>query len=214
MEAKRLAQTNSACRRVDPRDRRVNNCGPMKSTVYLILFRGVGGKTQLPTQALREKLSEAGFENVATYINSGNAIVRSRLSRKSVIAAIAKICREHFTFDKAIFAPTLAEWQEVVARNPFAKFAASAPTTVHAALLESAPRVENVERIQACAVKGEAIEVVENVAYLHTPHGFGTSKMAAKFDAWIGVTNTARNWNTVLKLAELGRAAETADAKK
>jgi uncharacterized protein (DUF1697 family) len=180
----------------------------MKPTVYLILFRGVGGKTQLPVKDLREKLTEAGFENVATYINSGNAIVRSRMSRKKVIAAIADLCRAQFGFEKAIFAPTLAEWDEVIARNPFAKVATNAPTTVHAALLASAPAAENVERVRACAVKGEEIEIVESVAYLHTPHGFGTSQMAAKFDAWIGVTNTARNLNTVLKLAELGRAAQ------
>ena len=179
----------------------------MKPVVYLILFRGVGGKTQLPVQALREMLTEAGFENVATYINSGNAIVRSGLNRKQVIATIAALCRTHFAFDKAIFAPTLAEWDEVMAHNPFAKAASNAPTTVHAALLESTPKPEDVERIRACAVKGEEIEVIKGVAYLHTPHGFGTSKMAVKFDQWIGVTNTARNWNTVLKLAELGRAA-------
>jgi uncharacterized protein (DUF1697 family) len=180
----------------------------MKSTVYFILFRGVGGKTQLPTKALREKLTKAGFENVATYINSGNAIVRSRLSRKQVIATIAKLCRAEFGFDKAIFAPTLTEWDAVIARNPFAKAAASAPTTVHAALLENAPKVEDIERIRALAVKSEDLKVLEGVAYVHTPNGFGTCKMAEKFDKWIGVTNTARNWNTVLKLAELGRAAE------
>lgn len=180
----------------------------MPRTVYLILFRGVGGKTQLPVQLLREKLTAAGFENVATYINSGNAIVRSGLSRKKVGATIAGLCREHFHFDKAIFTPTLAEWDEVIARNPFAHAAAGAPTTVHAALLEETPKPENVERIRACAVKGEAIQVIDGVAYLHTPNGFGTCKMAEKFDAWIGVTNTARNWNTVLKLAELGRVAE------
>ena len=180
----------------------------MKRTVYLILFRGVGGKTQLPVQALREKLTGAGFENVATYINSGNAIVRNRLSRKHVIATITELCRAEFGFDKAIFAPTLAEWDELIARNPFAKAAANTPTAVHAALLEGAPKVKDVERIRACAVKGEDIKVVEGVAYLHTPNGFGTCKMAEKFDKWIGVTNTARNWNTVLKLAELGRTAE------
>lgn len=179
----------------------------MQATVYLILFRGVGGKTQLPVQALRERLAEAGFENVATYINSGNAIVRSRLTRKKVIATIAELCRDHFAFDKAIFAPTLAEWEALIARNPFAKAAASAPTTVHAALLESAPSDADVERVRACASGGEAIEVIDGVAYLHTPHGFGKCKMAEKFDKWIGVTNTARNWNTVLKLAELGRLA-------
>jgi uncharacterized protein (DUF1697 family) len=180
----------------------------MKRTVYLILFRGVGGKTQLPTQALREKLTETGFENVATYINSGNAVVRSRMSRKKVIATVAELCRKQFNFDKAIFAPTLAEWDDLIARNPFARTAANAPTTVHAALLESAPKTEDIERVRACAVKGEEIQVIEGVAYLHTPHGFGRSKMAEKFDKWIGVTNPARNWNTVLKLAELGRAAE------
>ena len=82
------------------------------------------------------------------------------------------------------------------------------PTTVHAALLEGTPKQEDVERIRACAVKGEDLKVVERVAYVHTPNGFGTCKMAEKFDKWIGVTNTARNWNTVLKLAELGRVAE------
>jgi uncharacterized protein (DUF1697 family) len=176
-------------------------------TVYLILFRGVGGKTQLPTKLLRAKLSEAGFEQVTTYINSGNAIVRSQWTRKKVIATIAELCRAHFDFEKAIFAPTLDEWDDLIARNPFAKTVKDAPTFVHAALLARAPKAEDIERVRACAVKGEALKVVGCVAYLHTPHGFGRSKMAQKFDPWIGVTNTARNWNTVLKLAELGRAA-------
>jgi uncharacterized protein (DUF1697 family) len=180
----------------------------MKPTVYLVLFRGVGGKTQLPVQALRERLAVAGFEKVATYINSGNAIVRSRMGRKQVIATIAELCRRHFGFDKAIFAPTLAEWDGLIERNPFMKAATDAPTTVHAALLEKTPRTEDFERIRACAVKGEDIKVIEGVAYLQTPNGFGRSKLAEKFDPWIGVTNTARNWNTILKLAELGRAAE------
>ena len=180
----------------------------MKRTVYLILFRGVGGKTQLPTQALREKLTEAGFQNVATYINSGNAIVCSRMNRNKVIAAIAELCRKHFRFDKAIFAPTLAEWHSIIKSNPFPKAVEDAPTTVHAVLLGSAPKAEDVARIRACAVKGEAIEVSGGIAYLHTPHGFGSSRMREKFDQWIGVTCTARNWNTVRKLAELGAAAE------
>lgn len=179
----------------------------MKSTVYLLLFRGVGGKTQLPTKPLREKLTEAGFENVATYINSGNAIVRSRMSRAKVISTVAEICRVEFGFDKAIFAPTLCEWDDLIAQNPFPAATAEAPTTVHAALLDGVPTPENLERLRTCAEAGEEIKVIGNIAYLHTPHGFGKSKLAEKFDKWIGVTNTARNWNTVLKLAELGEKA-------
>lgn len=179
----------------------------MKDTIYLILFRGVGGKTQLPTQALRQKLTEAGFENVSTYINSGNAIVRSRLSQKKVLAEITEMCRKEFKFEKAIFAPTLSDWEDLIACNPFPEAGSNAPTTLHAAILDDQPTAEDVERVRACAVNGEGIEVLGRIAYLHTPHGFGKSKLAEKFDKWIGVTNTARNWNTVLKLAELGHAA-------
>lgn len=76
-------------------------------TAFILLFRGVGGPTPLPTAPLREALTEAGFENVATYINSGNAVLRSHLSREKVVAAVGEICRDRFGFTKAILAPTL-----------------------------------------------------------------------------------------------------------
>lgn len=174
--------------------------------VYIILFRGVGGATQLPVASLRAALLEAGFENVATYINSGNAVVKSRLGRAKVIESIAEICTVRFGFTKAILAPTLAEWREVVAKNPFPA-AVATPKFLHAAMLESEPAKEKIAALKALAVDGEGIEVIGNVAYLYTPQGFGTSKLAAKFDKGLGVVNTARNWNTVLKLLELAGKA-------
>ena len=174
-------------------------------TVYILLFRGVGGATQLPTAPLRQALSEAGFENVATYINSGNAVLRSGLSREKVIASVAKICDDGFGFTKAIYAPTLAEWEALLTNNPFPAFKEG--KHLHAAILAGVPAREAIERLRGYAVEGEAIEVVGRVAYLHTPHGFGTSKLAVKFDKGIGVENTARNWNTVLRLLELAKKA-------
>ncbi len=49
---------------------------PKPRAVYILLFRGAGGATQLTVAPLREALTGAGFENVATYINSGNAVAR------------------------------------------------------------------------------------------------------------------------------------------
>jgi len=74
-------------------------------------------------------------------------------------------------------------------------------------VLAETPRKEAVVRLRAFATASKGIEVVGRVAYLHTPAGFGTSKLAEKFDKGIGVTNSARNWNTVLKLMELVRKA-------
>lgn len=180
-----------------------------RETVYIILFRGVGGATQLPTKPLREALTKAGFENVATYINSGNAVLKSGLSREKTVASVALICSRKFGFGKAIYAITLAEWSELIAGNPFPD-AVAIPKFLHAAVLGARPDEAKVEALRAFASRDERIAVVGQVTYLHTPQGFGTSKLAEKFDKGIGVPNTARNWNTVLKLHELAGAAAAA----
>jgi len=179
---------------------------PRAKTAYVLLFRGVGGATQLPTAPLREALTGAGLENVATYINSGNAVLRSHLPREKVIASVAEICKSHFGFTKAILAATLEEWSALISNNPFPQ-AVATPTCLHAAVLAEKPAEEAVSRLRGFAAEGGGIEVVGNVAYLHTPAGFGRSKLAEKFDKGIGVVNSARNWNTVLKLMELVRKA-------
>ena len=173
-----------------------------------MLFRGVGGATQLPTKSLREALTAAGFGNVATYINSGNAVLKSSLSREKTIASVANTCKREFGFDKDIYAITPAEWSDLIARNPFPE-AVAVPKFLHAAVLAAKPDQAKVEALQAFAGKGERIAVVGKVAYLHTPEGFGTSKLAVKFDKGIGVPNTARNWNTVLKLKELAEKVDS-----
>ena len=175
-------------------------------TTYLLLFRGVGGATQLPVAPLREALTKAGFKNATTYINSGNALVRSALSREETIAKVAAICKKKFGFDKPIFAPTAAEWEAVIANDPFPHKAEG--KHVHAALLAKSPASADIKALLSLAVGREDLQVVKDVAYIHTPNGFGTSKFAAKFDKGIGVVNTARNWNTVLKMHELANGLD------
>ncbi|EYD71565.1 hypothetical protein Rumeso_04966 [Rubellimicrobium mesophilum DSM 19309] len=171
-------------------------------TAYVLLFRGVGGATQLPTGPLRAALSEAGFARVATYINSGNAILTSDRPIEEVSARVAAICEARFGFRKDIHVRTREDWVDLVARNPFPE-ATAAPTTLHAAVLAGDPAPERVARLQALDQGWDRIAVVGRVAYLHTPSGFGASLLATRFDKGIGVPNTARNWNTVRRLLEL-----------
>lgn len=184
----------------------------MPPTTFLLLFRGVGGPVQMPVAELRAALTRAGFKQATTYINSGNALVRSSLSREETLAKVAEICLKKFKYDRPIFAPTAAEWATVIQQDPFPKKAEG--KHVHAVLLAEKPKAEAVVKLQALAVDGESLTALPSsigayhVCYLHTPHGFGTSKLAEKFDKGIGVVNTARNWNTVLKLLELARGME------
>lgn len=174
--------------------------------VYVILFRGVGGATQLPVAPLRDALTSAGFERVATYINSGNAVVRSRLGAGKVVASIALVCREQFGFTKDIYALTDNEWSAIIANNPFPD-AVSTGNLLHAAVLADTPAGEAVVKLKALATGGDRFAVVGSTAYLHTPKGFSKSKLSERFDKVIGVPNTARNWNTVLKLRDLAAQA-------
>lgn len=172
-------------------------------TAYVILFRGVGGATQLPVRPLKAALEAAGFRQVATYINSGNASLRSDLSSEAVVSRVAEVCAREFEFHKAVFALTVAEWAGLIAQNPFPD-AAEVAKLLHAAVLAKEPEPAKVAALKALAEDGgDRFAVVERVAYLHTPRGFSQSKLAEKFDKGIGVPNTARNWNTVLKLGEL-----------
>ncbi|MER7480857.1 DUF1697 domain-containing protein [Streptomyces sp. NPDC126510] len=177
-------------------------------TVWIILFRGVGGATRLPVAPLRRKLAEAGFQKVATYINSGNAIVGSDLAREAVVERIAGICAREFGFEKDIHAVSLAEWEALIEANPFPD-AVAVPKFLLAAVLAGDPEPEKVSSLRASAAPGEGFAVIDKVTYIHTPGGFDGRNLAARFDKGIGVPNTARNWNTVLKLAELARAAAT-----
>jgi uncharacterized protein (DUF1697 family) len=173
---------------------------------YVLLFRGVGGATQLPTAPLRAALTEAGFGHVATYINSGNAVLTSDLAAERVVEAVAELCLRRFGFAKDIHARTREEWAELIARNPFPD-ATAAPTTLHAAVLAEEPEPQRIEALRALAEGGDRVEVIGRVAYLHTPGGLAASRLGARLDKGLGVPNTARNWNTVLRLMELLRAA-------
>src|SRR4029453_9087637 len=104
---------------------------------------------------------------------------------EKVIAAVAEICQDRFGFTKAILAPTLEEWSALIDNNPFPQ-AVAPPTCLHAAVLAENPAAEAVIRLRGFAADGEGIEVVANVAYLHTPGGFGKSKLAEKVDKGSG----------------------------
>lgn len=176
----------------------------MAENVYILLFRGIGGATQLPTAPLREALTRAGFRNVATYINSGNAVLRTDKPRERMLQEVGALCLEKFGFGKEIYAPTLVEWKKLIRQCPFSP---KQGKDLHAAWLAGKPAPANIEALKAITVEGEGVEVIGSAAYLHTPGGLSHSKLGVRFDKGLGVANTARNWNTVLKLRELAEAA-------
>jgi uncharacterized protein (DUF1697 family) len=172
----------------------------MPETVYIVLFRGVGGATQLPTAPLRKTLGEAGFGSVSTYIHSGNAVLASRLGARETQARIASICKEEFGFAKDIMLVARADWQRMIDDNPFPE-AVDQPTTLHAFVLRSSPAEAAVKALLARLAPPERLQVSGRFLYLHVPEGFSASRLPPVIDRVLGTVSTARNWRTVLALA-------------
>jgi uncharacterized protein (DUF1697 family) len=176
----------------------------MKDSVYIVLFRGVGGDTKLPSQPLREALSRGGFKGVSTYIATGNVVLISPLSAAAVKAKVAAIARRKLAFAKPVLVASRREWAAMIRNNPFPE-AVDAPRTLHAFLLEGRPQAGAVEALATRATAGERLALKGRFLYLHTPEGFGPSKLPPMIDRQLGVA-TARNWNTVMKLREIADA--------
>lgn len=178
--------------------------GKAGSNVFIVLFRGVGGATQLPTAPLRKALTEAGFGDVSTYINSGNAIVSSALTPKQTQAEIAAIVAREFGFEKDIMLVERGDWRRILKGNPFPD-AVDRPTTLHVFILARKPEQAAIDVLLARATGGERLLVRDKVLYLHVPENFSASKLPPIMDRILGVVSTARNWRT---MQALGKMAE------
>ncbi len=96
-------------------------------------------------------LGEAGFENVATYINSGNAVrARTGLSRKAAHDLVAEVCRREFGFEKDIHLVSKTEWAKLIADNPFPD-ATEVGKFLHAAVLERQPEPGRIGALRGYA---------------------------------------------------------------
>lgn len=168
---------------------------------FIVLFRGVGGATQLPVAKLRAALAEAGFRNVSTYINSGNAVLASDKGKVETQGLVAEVARRELGFDKDIMLASRDEWRRIIDGNPFPE-AAEEPTTLHVFVLRDAPEPESVEALKSRAT-GEGVHVHGNVLYLHVPDGFSASRLPPVIDRVLKTVLTARNWRTVLALAKI-----------
>lgn len=179
----------------------------MAKNVYILLFRGinVGGNKIVKMETLRRVLGDAGFEDVATYIQSGNVVLRSDKGEDAVIATVTKVFDETFGFSSRPTLRSAAALQRVIKHNPYEGVEGN---RVHAIFLDAKPSAEAVRKLEALA-KTERMVEKDGVLYLHTPDGFGTSEVAKALDKVLKVPWTARNWNTVLKLEAMAEAAAT-----
>jgi uncharacterized protein (DUF1697 family) len=164
-------------------------------TKYVALLRAVnvGGSGKLPMTELKSMCESSGFLNTRTYIASGNVVFESKLPEPAVKAKLERCMATYAGKPVKVLVRTGPEMSAVLAKNPFKS---RPPNQTVAIFLDERPPKDALKTISGHDTEQVALGARE--IYVHYGEGMGHSKLkipAAK-------KGTARNMNTVAKLAE------------
>ena len=171
----------------------------------IALFRGinVGGKNLLPMKQLVSLMEDIGCQDIKTYIQSGNAVFRSKESRTSRLTGkISSAIKKQHGFEPHILLLEVADIEKAISGNPFPE-ATSDPKSLHVGFLYSTPRKPDIQTLETLRKKTERFLFKDGLFYLHAPEGVGRSKLAASAEKQIGVLMTGRNWRTLCKIKDM-----------
>ena len=173
---------------------------------YVALLRSVniGGYGRMAMQDLRETFGSLGYDDVVTYIQSGNVLFTAApRSEDAIVEAIEHRIAHDFGDSPAVLVRTVADLRRIGSKSPFAKKQAN-PARHHVTFLNVAPSKATVKALQLPPSGKDELVVDGREVYVHTPDGYAGTKYTGTFiERRLGVVSTTRNWNTVTKLCEL-----------
>jgi uncharacterized protein (DUF1697 family) len=176
----------------------------MAAHIALLRAVNVGGRS-LKMGELAAFARDLGLEAPRTLLQSGNLVFESdRTAAAELESRLETGAEARFGFQIDFMVRSAAEWRALVAANPFPDAARDDPSHLLAMPLKAAP-ASGAPAALRDAIKGpERAELIGRTAYLVYPEGIGRSKLTIRvIEKQLGVRGTARNWNTVLKLAEM-----------
>jgi uncharacterized protein (DUF1697 family) len=178
---------------------------------YIALLRGVnlGPNRRMAMADLRRWLTDLGYANVRTLLQSGNAVFDCAASATEVCRALEKGIADGAGFPVDCVVRTPEQLQAVIDAHPFAGIATD-PAKMGVAFLAAPLAKDRLRDVDTGALAPERFEVGpgRTEIYLWYANGMARSKLGAMVlpDRKLGTSPTVRNWNTVTKLVELARS--------
>lgn len=171
---------------------------------YIALLRGinVGGKRKILMKDLTNLFVDLNFNNIKTYIQSGNVIFDSSKKSNNIIEEkISEAIFEKFKFEVPVIVRTKAELQKIISQNPFAD---KNKDNLHFTLLNEVPKKENIKLLTTQDFRPDIFHIKENNIFLFIEGKYHKSKLTNNFfESKLKVNTTTRNCKTIFKLLEL-----------
>jgi uncharacterized protein (DUF1697 family) len=174
-----------------------------------VLLRGIniGRRNRIPMPALRELFTSAGFDDVRTYLQSGNVVLSSDADSERLAQECERRIAQAFGLDVDVIVRTRDELAGVVGRNPLKEVAVN-PKRYQVTFLQSELMPEVVDELAAlAAAEAEQLIAVGRELYAWHPEGVARSKLGTRLAGrGLGVKATARNWTTTTNLLAMANA--------
>ena len=174
----------------------------------IVLLRGInlGATNRIAMPRLRDALGGAGFDDVRTYLQSGNIVLASELGADALARHCKRLIADEFGLDIDVVVRTRAELATVVRRNPLGEVATD-PKRYQVSFLARKLPAQALARLEAAVVPPEQLVALGRELYAWHPNGVARSRLWTQLAGkQLGVVATARNWTTVTSLLELAGA--------
>ena len=151
---------------------------------------------------LRVLYEKLGFDNVQTYIQSGNVVFEYKETSTSALQEmIFNKIKEHYEFEVPNLILSADEIAAALDNNPYKDI-----EKPYFTFLSEKPKQENIDTLNSISYDNEFFELKDKVIYSHYPNGAGRAKMTLNiFEKKLKVSGTVRNLNTTKKLLEMAK---------
>ncbi len=175
--------------------------------IYVSMLRGinVGPHKRIKMDELRKSFEGLGFEQVKTYIQSGNVVFKAG---KTSSAALGKKIEDRivsdFGFSASVIVRTGAELGEIIAANPFLKQRGIDLEKLHVTFLSDTPATPALKKLAEFTIAPDQSRCVGKEIFLYLPNGFSASSLwKVPWEKALAVVTTTRNWKTVNSLHQI-----------
>ncbi len=175
--------------------------------IYISMLRGinVGGHKRIKMDRLRESFETLGFEQVKTYIQSGNVVFKAGKTSSAILSKrIEERILSEFGFSVSVISRTAGEIANTIEKNPFLKQPGIDPDKLHVAFLSATPAPSALNKLAQLTQQPDQSRGLGKEVYLYFPNGVsGSSLWKHPLDGVLSVVATTRNWKTVNTLHQM-----------
>ena len=175
--------------------------------IYISMLRGinVGAHKRMKMDQLRASFETLGFQQVKTYIQSGNVIFKTtKVSPALLSERIEKRIFADFRFPVSVLTRTADEMAKAIEDNPLVKKRGIDQEKLHVMFLSDAPAAAALTKLAALTAAPDQSCCLGKEIYLYLPNGTAESSlMKNQLDRVLSVVTTTRNWRTVNALHKM-----------